>query len=269
MEEHELFIDTKTLAEIMGKPHTYVFRIAKYRYDQMRTGMQKVTKEGRKKANHMLLSTNAFTRMFPSRSLTDLMENPTRKLLYPDNTTFTDDTLVELELEPAPPPSEEIVKAAKRPPLVLPTRPAWHKHWMRMAHIASEMTTCMSGRKVGAVFIHDKRLLATGVNGVPAGTKHPDTCERREKGCKSGEDLHLCICAHAEANGIANAARHGIALKGSSVYCTTLPCAGCMGALANVGVSDVYYFERYKSPQTEAIAVSAGIQLFHFVGDLH
>ena len=107
-------------------------------------------------------------------------------------------------------------------------RPSWDRHWMSAAKLAADMCTCASGRKVGAAFVRDKRLLATGFNGVPSGYPHPETCKRRDLGLPSGEGLHLCVCAHAEANGVANAARYGMTLEGADCYVTTQPCSSCM-----------------------------------------
>jgi dCMP deaminase len=141
------------------------------------------------------------------------------------------------------------------------SRPSWDQHWLAAAELASEMCTCAAGRKVGAAFVMDKRLLATGFNGVPSGYPHPTTCPRRDAGLPSGQGLDLCVCAHAEANGIANAARYGVSLQGSTVYVTCQPCASCMGALANVGIARVVYKEPYPDDRSESIAVHAGIKL--------
>ena len=100
---------------------------------------------------------------------------------------------------------------------------------MDVAGLAAQMSTCASGRRVGAVFVRGKRLLATGFNGVPSGYPHPDVCPRREANLPSGQGLELCVCAHVEANGIANAARYGVPLEGAVVYVTCQPCADCMG----------------------------------------
>ena len=138
-------------------------------------------------------------------------------------------------------------------------RPSWDQHWMDAARLAAQMSTCASGRKVGAVFVLDKRLLSTGFNGVPSGYPHPDVCPRRLAGVPSGHGLDLCVCAHAEANGVANAARHGVALQGSTVYVTCQPCAACMGMLANVGIRSVVFGEPYPDDRSMDIAVHADI----------
>ncbi|MBF0428822.1 MAG: dCMP deaminase family protein [Magnetococcales bacterium] len=140
-------------------------------------------------------------------------------------------------------------------------RPSWDRHWMDAARLAAQMSTCVSGRKVGAVFVRDKRLLATGFNGVPSGYPHPEVCFRRQTGVPSGQGLDLCVCAHAEANGIANAARHGVSLEGAKVYVTCQPCAACMGMLANVGIKHVVFGGLYPDERSQAIADYAGIEL--------
>lgn len=141
-------------------------------------------------------------------------------------------------------------------------RQTWNKHFMSIAYQVAEMSTCVSGRKVGAVFVKDNRILATGYNAVPSKYPHPDKCERVEQGFKSGEALNLCVCLHAEINAITNAAKHGIALEGSTVYCTTKPCKMCMGSLANVGVSRIYCDENYNDSMSDKIAEYARIMMW-------
>lgn len=144
------------------------------------------------------------------------------------------------------------------------SRKPWVQHWMEEAEHAGDMCTCAAGRKVGAAFVKDNRLLTTGFNGVPAGYPHPLVCLRKEANVPSGEGLHICGCAHAEANGIANAARSGVSLHGSTLYTTTEPCVMCMGALANVGVVEVIYKEPYNHPMSKDIAEYANIKTFRY-----
>jgi len=144
-------------------------------------------------------------------------------------------------------------------------RKPWVQHWMEAARHAAEMSTCAGGREVGAVFVKSNRLLTTGFNGVPAKFPHPIICIRKQTGVPSGEKLEICGCAHAEANGIANAAREGVSLLGSSLYCTTEPCTMCMGALANVGVSEVYYDQPYHHQMSGEIAHHADIPVLQYI----
>ena len=56
-------------------------------------------------------------------------------------------------------------------------RPSNDEYFMEMAELVSSRSTCLR-RKVGAVIVKEKRVLSTGYNGSPKGTKH---CE--ELGC--------------------------------------------------------------------------------------
>jgi len=136
---------------------------------------------------------------------------------------------------------------------------------MEAARHAAQMSTCAGGRKVGAVFVRDNRVISTGFNGVPAKYPHPLVCARKEAFVPPGEKLEMCGCAHAEANGIANAAREGVSLLGSSLYCTTEPCTMCMGALANVGVTEVVYDSPYHHEMSAEIAEYADISVHKYV----
>jgi dCMP deaminase len=143
-------------------------------------------------------------------------------------------------------------------------RPEWDEYWMLEAYLAAQMCTCARGRKQGAVFVRDNRSLTKGFNGVPAGSPHPKVCLRTQQNIGTGCSLDLCGCKHAEVNGIANAAREGIRLRKSILYCTTFPCVNCMGELANVGIKKIVYHNEYPSEQGLAIASNAGIKLLQF-----
>ena len=144
-------------------------------------------------------------------------------------------------------------------------RKPWIQHWMEEAVHVAQMSTCAAGRKVGAVFVKDQRVISTGFNGVPVNYPHPLVCIRKEENIPSGEGLHKCACAHAETNGIANAARSGVCLLGSTLYSTTEPCVMCMGSLANVGITEVVYKQSYHHKLSVDIARYAGINVVRYV----
>ena len=50
-------------------------------------------------------------------------------------------------------------------------RPSWDSYFMEIARLVATRSTCLR-RQVGAVFVRDKRILATGYNGVPRGLAH-------------------------------------------------------------------------------------------------
>ena len=63
-------------------------------------------------------------------------------------------------------------------------RPTNDEYFMSMAKLVASRSTCIR-RQVGAVIVKDKRVLSTGYNGSPKGTRH---CE--ELGCIR-EQLHV------------------------------------------------------------------------------
>jgi dCMP deaminase len=85
---------------------------------------------------------------------------------------------------------------------------------------------------VGAVAVRDRRILATGFNGLPAGVA--DLRERLEN-----RELKLMMVAHAEANCITHAAQAGVSLTGATVYVTFHPCSNCAALLINSGITRV------------------------------
>lgn len=143
-------------------------------------------------------------------------------------------------------------------------RPSWDEHWMNAADLAAEMSSCVSGRRVGAIAVADNRLLATGFNGVPSGYPHPTVCARRGLMMPSGVHPHLCGCQHAESNLVANAARHGVSIRGSTLYCTAHPCAICMGMIANAGIRRIIYRDPYPDIDSPLIAKYAGIEVLKY-----
>jgi dCMP deaminase len=133
---------------------------------------------------------------------------------------------------------------------------------MGIASLVAERSTCRR-RRVGAIVVRDKRILATGYNGAPAGLPHClDTgCLREEMGVPSGERHELCRGLHAEQNVIIQAAYHGVSIKEGTLYCTNLPCSICAKMLINAGVSEIIYQDGYADAMTEDMLDGAGVKL--------
>jgi len=117
------------------------------------------------------------------------------------------------------------------------TRPSWDEYFLEIAKLVASRSTCLR-RQVGAVFVRDKRMLATGYNGAPSGLKHCEEvgCIREREGIPPGERHELCRGIHAEQNAILQAAQFGISLRDSMLYCTTQPCVLCAKMLINTGI---------------------------------
>lgn len=118
-------------------------------------------------------------------------------------------------------------------------RASWVDYFLGIAEQVATRATC-DRRHVGAVMVLNNMILSTGFNGSAAGLDHCDDV---------GHDLvdsHCQKTVHAEINAICQAARHGVALEGATLYCTDLPCWSCFKALVNAGIHRVFYREHYR-----------------------
>ena len=133
---------------------------------------------------------------------------------------------------------------------------------MAITKLVAKRTTCLR-RGVGAVLVKDKRILATGYNGAPAGLKHCEEvgCIRENESVPSGTRHELCRGLHAEQNVIVQAAYHGIPIDGATIYCTNKPCVICSKMILNAGIKKIYYYEGYNDPLADQMIVEAGIEI--------
>ena len=140
-------------------------------------------------------------------------------------------------------------------------RPSWAEYFMDITRLVSKRSTCLR-RSVGAVLVKDRRILATGYNGAPAGLKHCEEvgCLRADSDVPSGMRHELCRGLHAEQNVIIQAAYHGITIQGATLYCTNKPCVICSKMIINAGINKVYYEEGYNDPLSDQMLAEAGIE---------
>lgn len=141
-------------------------------------------------------------------------------------------------------------------------RPGWDEYFMGFARLARTRSTCLR-RKVGAVLVKDKNLLATGYNGAPRDVPHCDEvgCLREIRQVPSGQRHELCRGLHAEQNAIIQAAFHGVSIRDADLYSTTFPCVICTKMLINAGVRCIYYEEGYPDELSREMLEQAGIEL--------
>ena len=130
-------------------------------------------------------------------------------------------------------------------------RPDWDEYFMKLAKVASLRSNCVK-RKVAAVIVRDKRVVSTGYNGTPRGTKncYEGGCPRCNSLADSGTRLEECLCSHGEENAITQAAYHGVSVKGSVLYTTFAPCLTCTKMIINAGIVEVVYNLEYPLNET-------------------
>ena len=144
-------------------------------------------------------------------------------------------------------------------------RPSWNEYFMDITSLVARRSTCMR-RQVGAVMVKEKNILATGYNGTPSGITHCDVtgCLREQLNVPSGERHELCRGLHAEQNAIIQAARHGVNISDSVLYCTNSPCIICTKMLINAGIRKVVYLQGYSDNLSLEMLDEAGIEALSF-----
>ena len=141
-------------------------------------------------------------------------------------------------------------------------RPTWDEYFIKASFLVCERSTCLR-RKVGAVLVKDKQILATGYNGAPRGITHCDEtgCLRQKLGVPSGQRHEICRGLHAEQNVILQAATYGVSTKGSSLYITNAPCSICAKMIINAGINEVVVSDGYPDEMAIEFLKEAGVVL--------
>ncbi len=136
------------------------------------------------------------------------------------------------------------------------SRVGWHEYFMNIAVQVGTRSTC-DRKHIGAVIVRDKTILSTGYNGSLRGAPHCD---------EIGHDMengHCIRTVHAEANAIAQAARHGVMLDGSELYVTASPCLTCFKLVVNAGIRVIHFREFYRDQRITEYARQSGVTLVH------
>lgn len=138
----------------------------------------------------------------------------------------------------------------------------WPDYFMNIAFMVAERSTC-ARRKVGAVAVRDRRILATGYNGAPKNLRHclETGCLRQKLGIPSGERHEICRGLHAEQNVIIQAAVYGMDICGAQLYCTTHPCVQCAKMLINCGIREIFIAQSYPDELAAEMLAEAGAKV--------
>ncbi|MGB3511738.1 MAG: dCMP deaminase family protein [Microcoleaceae cyanobacterium] len=133
-------------------------------------------------------------------------------------------------------------------------RPTWDEYFLMIAKLAATRSTCLAF-PVGAVIVKNKQVLATGYNGSPSGSLHCTSqgfCYPELSSCDASKILPS-RSVHAEANAIAQAARHGISTSGAIIYVTLEPCISCLKLVISAGIKEVFYETPFNTGEKAAL----------------
>ncbi|MFH8119662.1 MAG: dCMP deaminase family protein [Candidatus Aenigmatarchaeota archaeon] len=141
-------------------------------------------------------------------------------------------------------------------------RPDLDSYFLKICKVVATRSTCIR-RKVGAVLVKDKQILATGYNGAPRKLPHclEEGCLREKLKIESGKNQELCVGVHAEQNAIIQCAVNGVSSKDSTLYVTSSPCKICAKMIINAGIKRVVYEETYPDYEALNLLKNVGINV--------
>jgi len=143
-------------------------------------------------------------------------------------------------------------------------RPSWDEYFLGLVDEVAGRATCDRGRS-GCIITKQRRIVATGYVGSPAGIDHCDDVGHLLKTVEdeTGARRQHCVrTIHAEQNAICQAARFGTSLEGATLYCTMEPCRACAMLIINCGIARVVCAYRYHAAQeTRDLFAAAGVEL--------
>lgn len=152
-------------------------------------------------------------------------------------------------------------------------RPSWDEYFIEIMDTVSKRATCNRGRS-GCVVAKDNRLLVTGYVGSPVGLPHCDDVGHQMKKVihvdeQSRETEHCVRTVHAEQNAICQAAKKGININGSTLYCRMTPCRVCAMLIINCGIVRVVCQRKYHAGhESELLFKQAGILLEYIIDEI-
>lgn len=150
-------------------------------------------------------------------------------------------------------------------------RPSWDEYFMEIANTVSTRATCDRGRS-GCVIARDRQILVTGYVGSPIGMAHCDDVGHQLKQVvhEDGKITTHCMrTVHAEQNAICQAAKLGISLHESTLYCRMTPCRTCAMLIINCGIKRVVCEKKYHAgKESEEMFKICNVQLEYICEDV-
>lgn len=117
------------------------------------------------------------------------------------------------------------------------TRPSIDETYLKMAQLwANDRSHCVR-KKVGALAVRDKQIIADGYNGMPSGF---------DNACELPDGTTNPLVLHAESNLLAKIGKSTQSSLGSTLYVTLSPCLQCALLIHQHRIARVVYAEEYR-----------------------
>lgn len=116
-------------------------------------------------------------------------------------------------------------------------------------------------RQIGAIIVKDNEPILIAHNKHVPHEQMPYVNGDPRSIFKKGINIELSTASHAEATLIAEAAKRGTALEGTSLFVTDFPCPPCAKLVAESGIKKCYFSRGYTILDGESVMKNSGIEL--------
>ena len=106
----------------------------------------------------------------------------------------------------------------------------WDLKFIELSRHVAQWSKDTNSKNSAIIVDGDNIVISMGYNGFPRG------CDDSILSRYERPDKYL-FTEHAERNAIYHAARHGMTLKGCSMYVTLFPCSDCARAIIQTGIT--------------------------------
>jgi len=125
------------------------------------------------------------------------------------------------------------------------------KAYLRMAKEWAKLSHC-DRKKVGAIIVKDRMIIADGFNGTPTGF---------ENCCEDEDHFTKWYVLHAEANAILKVASSTHSCKDATLYLTLSPCKECSKLIHQSGIKKLVFINEYKDNSGLDFLRKAGVEI--------
>jgi dCMP deaminase len=116
-------------------------------------------------------------------------------------------------------------------------------------------------RHVGALVVKDGKVILKTHNSILPTEQSAYIVGDSRGNFSKGDHVELTMALHCEIGLVAEAARKGVSLEGTSMYVTTFPCPPCAKAVAFSGVKKLYFSEGYGMLDGEEVLRAQGVEI--------
>lgn len=133
-------------------------------------------------------------------------------------------------------------------------RPTRHQIFMEQAFVTAKRATCMR-LSVGALIVADRRIVATGYNGAPAGLAHcaGNACPGR---------MRCDMTIHAEENAFNHMPEPTRFYTRLDMYCTDSPCTRCAELIITKGIKRLFFAYPYRDQTPVENLITKGVEVY-------